>query len=222
VFGVSSLFPLAAAAAWHLHARRGRRAPNRGAAVAAGDWTASRRLEARTRACQGWCRTRVGLPGRLRRAREVARPGREPRPWGTSALGPRLRPAQELHQGPSGRLCLSRRRLLCLSSSPATALSLFLRPFSPATALSLFLRPFSPATALSLFLLPVELSHTVLGGRVSCSVCPAIRVFNVPDECQSQTTATLFLSSAVGWRIRWIEDAQEIGKCSGRRTSAIF
>jgi hypothetical protein len=33
-------------------------------------------------------------------------------------------------------------------------------------------RPFSLATALSLFLLPVELSHTVLGGRV----------FVVPDE----------------------------------------
>jgi len=115
IAAAASLFPLAAAA-WHLHARRGPQAPNCGATVAAGDWTAPRRLEARARACQGLCRTRVGLPGRLRRAREVVRPGRELRPWGTSALGPHLRPAQELHQGLSGRLCLSRRRLLCLSS----------------------------------------------------------------------------------------------------------
>jgi hypothetical protein len=87
----TSLSPLAAAAAWHLHARRGPRAPNRGAAVAAGDWTAPRRLEARARACQGWCRARVGLLGRLCRAREVARAlagnrGRGARPpWGRAS-----------------------------------------------------------------------------------------------------------------------------------------
>jgi hypothetical protein len=64
------------------------------------------------------------------RARGRPRFGREPRPWGTSALGSRLQPAQEPRQGPSGRLCLkrvssslfcafvhSRWRLLCLSSS---------------------------------------------------------------------------------------------------------
>jgi hypothetical protein len=207
MFGVGSLFPLvaaslfppAAAAAWHLHARRSPRAPNRRAAVAASDWTASRRLQARARACQGLCRTRVGLPGRLRRAREVA-------PWpGTAAVGHvRLGAAPPTSPGAAPRAVRS-------ALPEARELLVVLR-----------VRPFSPATALSLFLLPVELSHTVLGGRVSCSVCPVIRVFNVPDECQSQTTATLFISSAVGWRIRWIEDAQEIGKCSGRRTSAIF
>jgi hypothetical protein len=51
-----------------------------------------------------------------------------------------------------------------------------------------------------------------------CSTSPT----SVNPKTPTTSVEALFLSSTVNWRIRWIQYAQEIDKCSGRKTSAIF